>query len=105
MLPRQEQRCFKKSKLPPATSTWMARGPAGGFKYKRKQNNKGEEVGGIAPHVTLKSIANNEPPEEEVLVDRPETDNKIARVTGAFCVGGTIPTPVGVGIQDEGIQD
>jgi len=24
------------------------------------------------PHVTLKSIANNEPPEEEVLVDWPE---------------------------------
>ena len=39
-----------------------ARGPAGGFVYKRKQNNKGEEVGGIVPHVTLKSIANNEPP-------------------------------------------
>src|SRR3990172_5961340 len=44
------------------------RGPAGGFVYKRKQNSKGEEVGGIVPHVTLKSIANNEPPAEEVLV-------------------------------------
>ncbi len=31
------------------------RGPAGGFVYKRKQNKKGEEVGGIVPHVTLKS--------------------------------------------------
>jgi hypothetical protein len=51
-------------------------------------------AGKIVPHVTLKSIANNEPPEEEVLVDRPETDNKITRVTGAFCVEGTIPTPV-----------
>ena len=51
--------------------TW----PGGGFVYKRKQNNKGEEVGGIVPHVTLKSIANNEPPEEEVLVDRPERSN------------------------------
>ena len=40
--------------------------------YKRKTEQKGEEVGGIVPHVTLKSIANNEPPEEEVLVDRPE---------------------------------
>jgi adenine-specific DNA-methyltransferase len=37
------------------------RGPAGGFVYVRKQNKKGEEVGGIVPHVTLKSIANNEP--------------------------------------------
>jgi adenine-specific DNA-methyltransferase len=36
-------------------------GPAGGFVYKRKQNNKGEEVGGIVPHITLKSIANSEP--------------------------------------------
>ncbi|HWR58001.1 MAG TPA: DNA methyltransferase, partial [Thermodesulfovibrionales bacterium] len=70
------------------------RGPAGGFVYIRKQNNKGEEVGGIVPHVTLGSIANNEPPAEEVLVDRPETDNKITRVTGAFCVEATIPTPV-----------
>jgi len=62
--------------------------------YKSKQNNKGEEVGGIVPHVTLESIANNEPPKEEVLVDRPERDSKITRVTGAFCVEGTIPTPV-----------
>ncbi len=81
------------------------RGPAGGFVYKRKKNNKGEEVGGIVPHVTLKSIANNEPPAEEVLVDRPETDNKITRVTGAFCVEATIPTPVdweGDGTEDSG---
>ncbi len=47
-----------------------ALGPAGGFVYKRRQNRKGEEVGGIVPHVTLKSIANDEPPDEEVLVDR-----------------------------------
>ena len=70
-----------------------SRGPAGGFVYKRKQNNKVEEVGGIVPHVTLKSIANNEPPAEEVLVDRPETVSGITRVTGAFCFEATIPTP------------
>ncbi len=69
-------------------------GPAGGFVYKRKQNRKGEEVGGIVPHVTLESIANNEPPKEEVLVDRPEKINKITRVTGPFTVEATIPTPV-----------
>jgi adenine-specific DNA-methyltransferase len=63
------------------------RGPGGGFVYARKQNKKGEEVGGIVPHVTLKSIANNEPPDEEVLVDRPEIDNKIVRVTGPFAFG------------------
>ena len=70
------------------------RGPAGGFVYNRKQNKKGEEVGGIVPHVTLKSIANNEPPQEEILVDRPEQQSGITRVTGPFCVEATIPTPV-----------
>jgi adenine-specific DNA-methyltransferase len=83
------------------------RGPAGGFVYKRKQNRKGEEIGGIVPHVTLKSIANDEPPEEEVLVDRPEVDNAIVRVTGAFSVEATIPTPVdweGDGIEDSGSE-
>lgn len=68
------------------------RGPAGGFVYKRKQNNKGEEVGGIVPHITLKSVANNEPPAEEVLVDRPEKVSSITRVTGPFVVEATIPT-------------
>lgn len=71
-----------------------ARGPVSGFVYKRKQNKKGEEVGGIVPHITLKSIAHDEPPEEEVLVDRPEEDKKIVRVTGPFCVEATIPTPM-----------
>jgi adenine-specific DNA-methyltransferase len=81
------------------------RGPAGGFVYVRKQNKKGEEVGGIVPHITLKSIANNEPPDEEVLVDRPEEDGKITRVSGPFCVEATIPTPVdweGDGVEDSG---
>jgi adenine-specific DNA-methyltransferase len=99
-----------RQRLLTATFPWYelndnARGPAGGFVYKRKQNNKGEEVGGIVPHVTLKSIANNEPPEEEVLVDRPETDNKITRVTGPFCVEGTIPTPVALSDDEFEIKD
>jgi adenine-specific DNA-methyltransferase len=82
------------------------RGPATGFVYKRRQNSKGEEVGGIVPHVTLKSIANDEPPAEEVLVDRPEVDKKITRVTGTFVVEATIPTPVdidGDGTEDSGV--
>jgi adenine-specific DNA-methyltransferase len=45
------------------------RGPVGGFVYERKQNGRGEAIGGIVPHVTLKSIANNEPAAEEMLVD------------------------------------
>ncbi|MFI5460664.1 MAG: site-specific DNA-methyltransferase [Isosphaerales bacterium] len=71
-----------------------SRGPVGGFVYKRKQNNRGEEVGGIVPHLTLKSIANNEPPAEEVLVDRPEVEPNVTRVTGPFTVEGTIPPPI-----------
>ena len=83
------------------------RGPAGGFEYVRKQNRKGEEVGGIVPHITLESIANSQPPKEEVLVDRPEKEdeNKIIRVAGPFSFEATIPTPVdweGDGIEDSG---
>jgi adenine-specific DNA-methyltransferase len=88
-----------RQRLLTATFAWYElkdehRGPAGGFVYKQRQNNKGEEVGGVVPHVTLKSIANNEPPDQEVLVDRPESDSKITRVTGPFCFEATIPTPM-----------
>ena len=78
-----------------------SKGPSGGFVYKRKRNNKGEEVGGIVPHVTLKSIANNEPPNEEILVDRPEQINNITRVCGPFVVEGIIPPPVNMEGQEE----
>ncbi len=80
-----------------------SRGPVGGFVYTRRQNKKGEEIGGIVPHITLKSLANNELPDEEVLVDRPEDDKKVTRVTGPFTVEATIPTPIdweGDGIED-----
>jgi adenine-specific DNA-methyltransferase len=88
-----------RQRLLTATFPWYelkdeARGPVGGFTYKRKQNSRGEEVGGIAPHITSSTIANDERPEEEVLVDRPEKDDRITRVTGPFCVEATIPTPV-----------
>ena len=38
------------------------------------------------PHVTLKSIANGEPPETETLYDQPEPDKKKLRVAGPFTV-------------------
>ncbi len=69
-----------------------ARGPAGGFVYREKKNRKGEHVGGIVPHITLGSIANNEPPKYEVLVDRPEEQNGVTRVCGPFVFEATIPT-------------
>jgi adenine-specific DNA-methyltransferase len=72
-------------------------GPEGGFDYQRKQNRKGEEVGGLVPHVTLKSIANSEPPKMEVLVDRPEVRKDVTRVAGRFTVEATIPAAQQVG--------
>lgn len=45
-----------------------------GFHYKK------------VPHVTLKSLANDEPPEEEMLYDQPEVDRNKLRVTGPFTV-------------------
>jgi adenine-specific DNA-methyltransferase len=67
-----------------------SKGPAGGFVYERKRNKKGEEVGGLVPRITLKSIANDEDPKMEVLVDRPEVNDKITRVCGPFTVEATI---------------
>ena len=37
-------------------------------------------------HITLKSLANDEPPEMETLYDKPKTDNKRIRVSGPFTV-------------------
>jgi adenine-specific DNA-methyltransferase len=76
-------------------------GPASGFVYQRRQNQKGEEVGGIVPHITLKSIANNEPPSEEVLLDRPEVLPNVVRITGPFSFEATIPTAQGLGTEQE----
>jgi adenine-specific DNA-methyltransferase len=55
-------------------------GVGSGFRYK------------TVPHVTLKSIANDEPPAQETLYDQPFTDNKRARVTGPFTVEA-VPAP------------
>ena len=38
------------------------------------------------PHITLKSLANDEPPTTETLYYRPEVDNKKLRVSGPFTV-------------------
>ena len=45
-----------------------------GFKYKK------------VPHITLRSIANNERAEEEILYDQPEENKKKIRVSGPFTV-------------------
>ena len=38
------------------------------------------------PHITLKSLANDEPPATETLFDQPEQDKKLLRVSGPFTV-------------------
>jgi adenine-specific DNA-methyltransferase len=88
-----------RQRLLTATFPWYtlqdsARGPVGGFVYQRKKNKAGEEAGGVVPRITLRTIATGEPPEEEVLIDRPTAETGITRVTGPFCVEATIPTPV-----------
>ncbi|MDH6097371.1 DNA methyltransferase [Anabaenopsis sp. FSS-46] len=94
-----------RQRLLTATFPWYqlqdGNSPAGGFIYKRKRNTKGEEIGGIVPHITLKSIANNEPPQEEILVDRPEEDKNTVRVSSPFTLEGTIPPPADM--EDQGV--
>jgi len=56
-------------------------GVGSGFKYK------------TVPHITLKSIANNEPAPQETLYDQPFIDSKRLRVTGPFTMEA-VPAPV-----------
>jgi adenine-specific DNA-methyltransferase len=51
-----------------------AEGVGSGFVYK------------TVPHITLKSVANNEPPATETLYDQPLVDRKRNRVSGPFTV-------------------
>jgi adenine-specific DNA-methyltransferase len=64
-------------------------GVGSGFRYK------------TVPHVTLKSIANNEPPGQETLYDQPSIDNSRARVSGPFTVEA-VPSPAVKPIEDGG---
>lgn len=94
-----------RQRLLTATFPWYrlknpAEGPAGGFVYERKQNRKGEEIGGLAPRITLSSVANNEPPETVTLVDRPEINNQITRVCGTFTVEATIQAALTLDDED-----
>jgi adenine-specific DNA-methyltransferase len=64
-------------------------GVSSGFRYK------------TVPHVTLKSIANNEPPAQETLYDQPFLDNSRARVTGPFTVEA-VPAPAVKSLEEVG---
>ena len=56
------------------------------------------------PHITLKSIANNEPPTEEILYDQPKIDKKKVRITGPFTVEA-LPAPVVRPIESEDVEE
>lgn len=64
-------------------------GVASGFVYK------------TVPHITLKSIANNTPPETETLYDQPEIDKTKVRVSGPFTVE-SLPAPIVKSLDDVG---
>ena len=66
-----------------------AEGVGSGFKYK------------TVPHITLKSIANNEPPGQETLYDQPRVDGAKVRVTGPFTVEA-VPAPTVRQLTDAG---
>lgn len=51
------------------------------------------------PHVTLKSIANNEPPSIENLYDQPIVDKRKLRVTGPFTLEA-VPAPMAKSFDD-----
>ncbi|MBP1152558.1 site-specific DNA-methyltransferase [Methylocaldum sp. RMAD-M] len=99
-----------RQRLLTATFPWYrlknpVQGPAGGFVYERKQNRKGEEIGGLVPRITLGSIANNEEPEMVTLVDRPEVENKITRVCGPFTVEATIQAALTLAEEDNQVAE
>ncbi|ARO88768.1 site-specific DNA-methyltransferase [Nitrosospira lacus] len=99
-----------RQRLLTATFPWYrlknrSQGPSGGFVYERKQNRKGEEIGGLVPHITLKSIANNEEPETVTLVNRPEVNKKITRVCGTFTVEATIHAAMTLAEEDSQVAD
>lgn len=70
--------------------------------YKLAYPNEGIGSGFVykkVPHITLKSIANNEPPAEETLYDQPYIDNSKVRVTGPF-TAEAVPSPTAKGFQE-----
>ena len=64
--------------------------------YKLAQEEQGVGSGFVyktVPHITLKSIANNEPTATETLYDQPEVDKAKVRISGPFTVEA-LPAPV-----------
>ena len=72
--------------------------------YKLSHEDQGVSSGFVyktVPHITLRSLANNEPPEVETLFDQPEIDKGKVRITGPFTVEA-LPAPVVKPLDDIG---
>lgn len=72
--------------------------------YKLSHEDQGVSSGFVyktVPHITLRSLANNEPPEVETLFDQPEIDKTKVRITGPFTVEA-LPAPVVKPLDDIG---
>lgn len=72
--------------------------------YKLAHEEQGVSSGFVyktAPHITLRSIANNEAPAAETLYDQPEIDKTKVRITGPFTVEA-LPAPVVKPLDDIG---
>lgn len=85
-----------RQRLLTATFPWWqlkdpARGPGGGFVYTRRQDDRGQEVGGIVPRITLQQVASGAAPESQVRVDHPDRDAAIVRVSAPFTVEAVMP--------------
>lgn len=72
--------------------------------YKLAHEEQGVGSGFVyktVPHITLKSIANNEIPATETLYDQPEIDKTKVRITGPFTIEA-LPAPVVKPLDDIG---
>lgn len=70
--------------------------------YQLAHHNEGISSGFVyktVPHITLKSIANNEPAADETLYDQPFKDSSKTRITGPFTVEA-VPSPVAKSFDD-----
>jgi adenine-specific DNA-methyltransferase len=70
--------------------------------YQLAHENEGVDSGfryNTVPHVTLKSITNDEAPEQETLYDKPFVDTRKVRVTGPFTVEA-VPAPAVTAIDN-----
>ncbi|MCC7117653.1 MAG: site-specific DNA-methyltransferase [Anaerolineales bacterium] len=84
----EKSSAMSKDFSPPSAARNDKSGPArisDGFEYQ------------TVPHVTLKSLANDEEPDTEILYDKPLEDKKIVRVAGPFTVESLSPHRVSDG--------